>query len=138
MQSGASSEHFSDRELACHHCGVNACTAGLVAALEALRAAAGGQPVTVHDAYRCPQWNEATPHAATHSQHMDGTAADISIVGMNAAALEAIARTVPTITGIGRNDFQGWVHIDVRPAGPAEWCYAKDGSTCAYYCPPPA
>ena len=133
---GSTSEHFSASELACHHCGVNNCTPELVDALERFRAAVGNKPVQVHDAYRCVIHNAMVSGSAKDSQHTLGNAADVSVPGMTAAQLEAVARTVPEIHGIGRNDKANWVHIDVRPAVVlALWCY-DDRGWCKYY--PPA
>ncbi len=139
--SGATSAHFTESELRCHGtkcgpngtgCGVNGCTQELVDALEAFRTIAG-QPVIVNDAYRCPQHNSEVG-GAKGSQHMLGEAADIRIPGMVAAQLERIARQVPAIKGIGRADLQNYLHIDVRSTL-AAWCYASDGTQCAYYPP---
>ena len=132
---GASSPHFTDAELACPHCGVNGCQQRLVDALEAFRSRVG-RPVIVNSAYRCPAHN-ARIGGAAKSQHMDGLAADIRVTGMTAAQLESVARRIPGIRGIGRADFQDYLHIDVRPArAVADWCYSERGQWCSYY--PPA
>ena len=130
---GASSEHFSSTELACKCCGVNDCTQGLVDALESFRAVAG-QPVIVNDAYRCPKHNAAVG-GAQHSQHMLGQGADIRVAGLTAVQLEGIARSIPAIHGIGRADFQNYLHVDVRE-DPHQWCYNAQGQQEAYYAPP--
>ncbi len=129
---GATSEHFRHAEMQCKHCGLNECTPELLAALEAFRALVG-KPVIVDSAYRCPVHN-AKVGGAKSSQHLSGMAADIRVKGMTPAALEAIARRVPAIKGIGRADHQGYLHIDVREH-PAQWCYGVDGKQCAYYPP---
>jgi hypothetical protein len=145
---GATSEHFSNAELQCHSgCGRNECTQGLVDALEALRALAG-KPISIDSAYRCPEYNASLPNAAQHSQHVLGNAADIVIEGMTPAEMEALALRVPAIHGMGRADFQGYLHVDVRPEGVehgsgevptiqplVQWCYDKTGNECAYYPP---
>ncbi len=131
---GASSEHVSDKELACPHCGVNGCLPETVDMLEKFRAANGNMPMRVQSAYRCQEHNKAVGGVAD-SQHVMGEAADVDIVGKTAAQLEAVARTIPEIRGIGRNDKGNWVHIDCRPAeNLALWCYG-DGGWCAYYPP---
>ena len=113
MSVGATGPHFSEAELACHHCGVNECTQALVDALEAFRAVAG-KPVVVSSAYRCPQHN-ADSGGAGKSEHVEGLAADIRVNGMTATELEAAARKIHAIRGIGRNDHQQYIHVDVRP-----------------------
>jgi len=131
---GASGPHFSATELACHHCGVNECTQSLVDALEAFRAIVG-KPVVVSSAYRCQQHN-AEAGGADRSEHVEGLAADIRVKGMPAAQMEALARKIPAIRGIGRNDHQEYIHVDVRPTLTlARWCYRPDGKWCGYYPP---
>ena len=129
---GATSEHFSNAELACPCCGVNGCTQALVDALEAFRAAVG-QPVIVDSAYRCPAHNAAI-HGASHSEHVQGIAADIKVADKTAVELEAIAKTIPAIHGIGRDDFRNYVHIDTRPTS-VEWCYNRAGAWVHYFPP---
>lgn len=137
LRMGATSIHFSNAELACRHCGVNGCGRELLNALEAFRTAVGA-PVTVDDAYRCAVHNKAIG-GAENSRHPLGEAADISVPGKTAAELEAIARTIPLIRGIGRGDVQNYIHVDVREKTgpePAEWCYDEHGKEIAYF--PPA
>lgn len=141
---GATSAHFSAAELACHHCAVNNCTIRLVGALETFRSLAfdlwfkkygelGHFGVLVNDAYRCVFWNGKTKNASTHSQHVLGNAADIRVPGLTPFDLEAIARHIPEIGGIGRA--LNYLHIDVRPRlgdALALWCYDKDGRETLY------
>lgn len=128
---GYESEHFSEKELRCRcGCKKNGVTEELLVALEALRRLAG-KPVKVHSAYRCREHNRRV-NGAPHSQHLFGRAADISIQGMTAAELEAIASRIRIIGGIGRNDHKQYLHIDVRPRM-ARWCYDKQGKVCEYY-----
>jgi hypothetical protein len=145
---GATSPHFSDAELRCHgtDCGPggkvgclrNRCTAILVNALEAFRVKAAAKwnakygpmnpfpGVDVHDAYRCPIHNGETSGAAANSQHPAGRAADISVDGLTADELEAIANTIPTIKGIGRDPIRNFIHVDVRPQTKiSRWCYYR-------------
>ncbi len=152
---GATSAHFSDEELQCHGtkcgplgtgCRVNGCTEALVTALEAFRTEAmkhmffilaPGEAfpgVIVNDAYRCPQHN-AEVGGVKGSQHMLGEAADIRIPGMTAAQLEAIARQVLAIKGIGRSTPpMDYIHVDVREV-PAEWAYNAEGKQITYFRP---
>lgn len=134
----ATSAHFKDYELQCKGrdcCGrVNLCKPELLAALESLRALIG-KPIYINSAYRCETHNQRIG-GASHSQHVKGIAADISVHGMTAAELESAARKVESIKGIGRDDHGNYVHIDVRPI-PAQWCYNSEGNTVAYYDPSP-
>jgi uncharacterized protein YcbK (DUF882 family) len=131
------SAHFSDAELACHHCGVNACQQVLVDALEALRAAAG-VPISIDDAYRCAIHN-AQVGGVPDSQHVQGIAADIKIQGMTPIQMYSAALKVPAFAngGIGVTlGPTGYIHVDTR-AGKARWCYVADGqphagSQCAW------
>jgi uncharacterized protein YcbK (DUF882 family) len=128
------SEHFSESELACPHCGVNGVQKPLLVVLEAFRAAVG-QPVTVNSAYRCPAHNAAVG-GVLNSEHVQGIAADIRVTGMSAAQLYDVAQTIPEITGLGRADVQKYVHIDTRRL-PARWCYNAGGAWVSWY-PVPA
>jgi hypothetical protein len=134
---GATSLHFSDHELACHHCGVNGCQPMLVAALEQLRALICSQsgrdvPLYIDDAYRCSVWNSKTPNAATHSQHVLGEAADVRAPGFSAWNLWMLAKQIPEFKGIGRADIQGYLHVDVREV-PARWCYNQQGAVIPWF-----
>lgn len=127
--------HFSEAELACHHCGVNACQQVLVDSLEALRVAVG-VPVTIDDAYRCAVHNAAVG-GVPHSQHELGMAADIKIQGMTPAQMYKAALRIPAFAagGIGVAEHGGYIHVDVRGAWgtpEARWCYGANGQQCAW------
>lgn len=150
---GATSEHFTDAELRCpgtncgpdkKGCHQNNCTPILVNGLELLRAKAGQlwmekhgaakaydfPGVRIHDAYRCVFHNAGTTGAAQDSQHPNGRAADLSVEGLTAAELEAIADQIPSFKGIGRDDIRNMLHVDVRPASfVARWCYYRNEQT---------
>ena len=71
-------------------------------------------PVTIHSAYRTPQYNTKVGGVA-HSQHGYGTAADISVKGKTPAQVAAYAREImPDWGGVGIYAKQGFTHIDVR------------------------
>jgi uncharacterized protein YcbK (DUF882 family) len=126
------SEHFSEKELACHHCGVNGVVQELLDALELLRAKLG-KPIIVDDAYRCPVHNAAIGGVAD-SQHVLGRAADIQVKGKTARELYQIGLLVPQIKGLGVNDQKQYLHVDVRETVYlAQWCYGESGSQVPFY-----
>lgn len=131
---GATSAHFSEKELACRHCGKNECTTELVQALEAFRVEVGNKPVIVNDAYRCSVHN-AEVGGVPDSQHVLGQAADIMVIGMTAAQLYNAAVIIPAIKGLGRDDHKNYIHVDVR-SNFARWCYGTNGKQIAWYDPP--
>lgn len=127
----ANSLHFSDKELACRHCGVNGCTQELVDALEAIRSVIG-LPINVNSGYRCPEHNAAVG-GVPDSQHVQGIAADISVAGLSAVDLYRAALQVPAFAngGIGVARIQNYIHVDTR-AGKSRWCYGEDGKQCPW------
>ncbi len=109
------SEHFSERELACRHCGRVKVSCELMAALEELRRRKG-RPLPIISGYRCPRHNRAVG-GARRSQHVRGQAADIP--ALYATAEEAWACG---FTGIGTT--KGWAtHVDVRAGERTWWSY---------------
>lgn len=71
-----------------------------------------GKPITVNSGYRTPEHN-AKIGGAPKSQHMLGKAADISVWGMSAKDLAAVAETIG-FGGIGIYHSKHFVHVDVR------------------------
>lgn len=125
------SDHFSIKALSCPCCGQNFCQQKTYDMLEQFRALVE-QPVRVTSGYRCAA-NNAKVGGAPNSQHTHGLAADIWVPGMSAAELEVIARQCSLVTGVGRNDYKDFIHIDCRDNGPIAWCYGADGKQCVYY-----
>lgn len=120
------SAHFSRKELECHcGCATPAHVAtnlqNLAVHLETFRALVGG-PVHVNDAYRCPTEN-ARVGGATHSEHMEGKAADLDTGSHTNAQFAVIASKVPAFDkgGIGTYPSQHFLHVDYRGNGPARW-----------------
>jgi uncharacterized protein YcbK (DUF882 family) len=133
---GATSEHFSEQELACHHCGVNNCQQSIVNALEQFRAVVG-KPVLVNDGYRCPVHN-AEVGGVSDSEHVQGIAADITVEGMTGAQLEEAAKQCSLVTAFGRSDSPPYIHIDTRSVnqGRVMWAYNSEGKWVHYFPPP--
>lgn len=70
------------------------------------------KPVNINSAYRTPAYNKKVD-GATYSQHLYGTAADISISGVSPKTVAAYAETLlPNTGGIGI--YGTFTHVDVR------------------------
>lgn len=110
------SDHFDSGEFACHcGCGVSAPSAGLVDALERLRAIVG-KPLIVVSGTRCVRRNRAVG-GATNSRHLPkwrgghSEAADIRKGYATIAQAKAAG-----FTGIGYDPATKLVvHVDTRP-----------------------
>ena len=117
---GDLTKNFSRHEFACH-CGC--CCADvvpeLVEHLQSLRDLIG-QPVIVVSGCRCPTHNAAVD-GARNSQHMAGRAADVRVKGMSPAELKRLAETILNFRYGGIGLYDTFVHLDVRPNGPARW-----------------
>ena len=112
----AVSEHFSESELACHHCGegVDQINPRLLELLEELRSNIGG-PIELSCAYRCPYWNEAVGGVA-NSQHVQGNAADVLCPDwLTLGEFKWYVEQLP-FDGIGVYE-SGFIHCDVREGG---------------------
>lgn len=85
--------------------------------LELLRAACGNRPLVITSGFRSPAHN-AVVGGATHSQHMEGRAADIVVAGMSPARVHAMALSLHragTIRLGGLGSYARWTHVDIRP-----------------------
>ena len=83
----------------------------LVDLLDAIRERLG-VPLYINSGYRCPEHN-AEVGGVSNSQHVLGTAADITYDGIDVDYLAAIAEECGA-DGIGCYYYQDFVHIDVR------------------------
>lgn len=83
----------------------------LVDLLDAIRERLG-VPLYINSGYRCPEHN-AEVGGVPNSQHVEGTAADITYDGIDVDYLAAIAEECGA-DGIGRYYDQDFVHVDVR------------------------
>lgn len=104
-------EHFSERELACSHCGRIYIHTGLVNKLQELRNETG-RLITITSGYRCPVHN-MNIGGAKQSRHMLGQAADIVIQGMTPDQVAHVAEHIG-FGGIGVYK-SGFTHVDVGP-----------------------
>lgn len=113
------SMYFSEEEMKCHCCGglpENGIDLKLYELLDMIRVAVQ-RPVYVNCAYRCPEHN-AEVGGVPNSQHVDGTAADISIDDISITDIKQIAENclneMGIEGGIGTYPSQEFLHVDTR------------------------
>lgn len=114
--------YFDDYELACK-CGRHGYDSDghpildhvidkrLVDVLDAIRERLG-VPLYINSGYRCPEHN-AEVGGVSNSQHVLGTAADITYDGIDVDYLAQVAEECGA-DGIGKYYHQDFVHVDVR------------------------
>lgn len=108
--------HFVEGEMACKCCGKILYHPELMRKLETLRHQIG-RPITVTSGYRCESYNNKVGGAPA-SQHLLGTAADITVRGMTVDVLANHAEKI--FDGVGKYPDQKFVHVDVR-GFPQRW-----------------
>lgn len=113
------SEHFSGNEFACRCCGEVKVDPALIVGLEQLREKLG-VPISINSGYRCPAHNMAVGGTAD-SQHMKGTAADITASGISPAEVARAAESVGVFQRGGIGIYSNFTHVDVRKTGVARW-----------------
>ena len=92
----------------------------LVRRLEKIRNALGGVAITIHSAYRPPDYNRQVG-GVSNSAHLDGLAADISAEGISTADLHQVCQSViGDDGGVGYYPGQQFCHVDVRGSA-ARW-----------------
>lgn len=106
------SDHFDSREFACHDgCGFDKVDLLLIHVLEDVRAFFN-VPVQINSGCRCEKHNKAVG-GEVNSQHLLGTAADISLKGVLPEKVYVyLDNKYKDQFGIGL--YKSWVHIDVR------------------------
>ena len=112
------SEHFSRSEFACRcGCGFDSISPELITVLEDVRMHFGA-PVKINSGCRCEKHN-AKVGGVPNSQHVQGIAADIVVIGINTNRVaDYLERKYPDRYGVGR--YSSFTHIDVRQAK-ARW-----------------
>jgi len=107
------SAHFNSKEFTCKcGCGSFIENAELISVLERLRGIFLGKSVHINSGTRCAVHNKAIG-GASRSQHLLGTAADITIAGVSPKDVAGMLTTMyPTTYGIGR--YNNFTHFDVR------------------------
>ena len=105
-------KNFKVREFACNDgTDVIFISHDLVVVLQKIRDHFG-KPVIINSAYRTPAKNKQVG-GATYSQHLYGTAADITISGVSPEAVAEFAETLLPKTG-GIGIYKTFTHVDVR------------------------
>ncbi|MDR0249202.1 MAG: LysM peptidoglycan-binding domain-containing protein [Oscillospiraceae bacterium] len=108
--------HFAVREFACPATDEVLVDEWLPAALELMRGYIGDKPLRVTSGYRSPAYNAAVKGAAQNSQHILGTAADVTSAGVPPLTLcraaEAALERLDIPGGIGLYD--SFCHVDMR------------------------
>lgn len=72
-----------------------------------------GKPVIINSGYRSAVYNATIKNAAKNSQHVQGKAADIRIVGVTPAKVAQIAECFLGSSG-GIGIYSTFTHVDVR------------------------
>lgn len=104
-------KHFSNKEVACHHCGALGLTPEMKEKLDALRETLG-RPVVLTSAYRCPK-HPIEKRKKTPGTHAQGIAVDIKVDTVKEVSeIVRVARSLG-FQGLGIADT--FVHIDLRP-----------------------
>lgn len=86
---------------------------GLVTLLESLRADLLNAPITINSGRRCKAHNEAVG-GKPNSQHLYGTAADITVEGYSPAMVFLALDQHPMSERLGLSQYPTFVHVDVR------------------------
>ena len=105
-------KYFSDKEMACQHCGAMKADPDFMTALDSLREAYG-KPLAVNSGYRCPE-HPIEARKARAGAHSTGKAADLSVSRGEAYELLKLAIATGKFTGIGiqQKGSGRFIHLD--------------------------
>ena len=110
--------NFEPWEIACRHCGWLALDIDFMDRLQDFRTTIG--PTVLSNVCRCPVHN-ARVGGRPASEHLQGRAGDIQVLGTPKKALRAVAELVG-FTGFGY--YNGFLHVDT---GRPRWWGNKEG-----------
>lgn len=102
---------LSEMECRCGRCPGTPVDLDHLRRLEELRAALGAHPITITSGYRCPDHNAAVGGHPS-SEHMDGTATDVVVRGVDPDTVADCAERLGVFGGVGRYDT--FTHLDGR------------------------
>lgn len=74
--------------------------------------------ITIVSGYRSPAYNRAIG-GARHSQHLEGTAADIRVAGKTPKQVADLIEEMFNPGGLGR--YKNFTHVDIRAGRKARW-----------------
>lgn len=106
------SDHFSKIDFTCKESGKFKISLGLVGALEELRTKVKKR-ITIIKGYECSEVAEKKG-AIKRNLHTQGLAADIVIEGMSLLEMFTEIEKIQSITGIGINKHENYIHIETR------------------------
>lgn len=118
------SDHFSKNDFACKETGKLRISLGLVGALEELRGVTQKR-ITIVKGYECPEVAESKGQLKRNF-HTQGLAADIQIANMSIQEVFKAAEALESISGIGLNIKDDYVHIDTRKSERLVWVEEGD------------
>lgn len=119
------STHFSDKELACQHCGKQGIDPDFLAVLEAIRVEVDF-PMPITSGYRCENHPIEAKKTTKNGAHTQGRAVDVA-VSRERAYLVLKAAVGQGITGLGveQKGENRFLHLDMADGipRPAIWSY---------------
>jgi lysozyme len=90
--------------------------------MDGVRAYLGNRPIIVTSAYRDPDTNKRVG-GARNSRHMHGDAIDFYVQGEDVVTTFNKLKSYHTTGGLAVSTVGGFIHLDLRPNGPARWYY---------------
>ena len=129
VEAAIMSYYFTQKELACRHCGQGLMDADFLAALDILREVYGS-PIILNSGYRCPMHNMEVSKTGPRGPHTTGRSVDVLVYGAEAHRLIELALRW-NFTGVGVSQRgphdQRFVHLDTlsdAPGQPRPWVWS--------------